>query len=418
MPATAPVPMARHGTEILDRKQDFPLLHESPLGRSLHYLDSAATTQKPVAVIDAVSDCYRNVYGPINRGLYPLAEAATAAYAEARASVARFIGAPASEQLIFTRGTTDAINMVAWGWARPRLQPGDRVWITRMEHHANFLPWQRICRERSAELRIIDLNEDGSLNLNAATELFDTRTRLIALCQISNVLGTENPVAAICTRAAALGIPVLVDAAQSVAHKSVDVATIDCDFLAFSAHKMYGPSGIGALYGKAQRLEEMEPLLVGGGMVDHVAPDTATWTVCPDRFEAGSPNLSGAIGFAAAAGYLSRIGMDAIAAHETALTQQAVSQLARLPRVSLLPPGAATRASIISIDIEGIHPHDVAQLAGERGVALRAGHHCCQPLMQHLGLPATTRASFGIYNQPEDVDALISAVEAVCRMFA
>lgn len=418
MPATAPVPMAMQSTKILDRKQDFPLLHESPLGRSLHYLDSAATTQKPREVIDAVSDCYRNVYGPINRGLYPLAEAATAAYAEARASVARFIGAPASEQLIFTRGTTDAINMVAWGWARPRLQPGDRVWITRMEHHANFLPWQRICRERSAELRIIDLNEDGSLNLNAATELFDTRTRLIALCQISNVLGTENPVAAICTRAAALGIPVLVDAAQSVAHKSVDVATIDCDFLAFSAHKMYGPSGIGALYGKAQRLEEMEPLLVGGGMVDHVAPDTATWTVCPDRFEAGSPNLSGAIGFAAAAGYLSRIGMDAIAAHETALTQQAVSQLARLPRVSLLPPGAATRASIISIDIEGIHPHDVAQLAGERGIALRAGHHCCQPLMQHLGLPATTRASFGIYNQPEDVDALISAVEAVCRMFA
>ena len=418
MPATAPVPMAMQSTKILDRKQDFPLLHESQLGRSLHYLDSAATTQKPMEVIDAVSDCYRNVYGPINRGLYPLAEAATAAYAEARAGVARFIGAPASEQLIFTRGTTDAINMVAWGWARPRLQPGDRVWITRMEHHANFLPWQRICRERSAELRIIDLNEDGSLNLNAATELFDTRTRLIALCQISNVLGTENPVAAICTRAAALGIPVLVDAAQSVAHKSVDVATIDCDFLAFSAHKMYGPSGIGALYGKAQRLEEMEPLLVGGGMVDHVAPDTATWTVCPDRFEAGSPNLSGAIGFAAAAGYLSRIGMDAIAAHETALTQQAVSQLARLPRVSLLPPGAATRASIISIDIEGIHPHDVAQLAGERGVALRAGHHCCQPLMQHLGLPATTRASFGIYNQPEDVDALISAVEAVCRMFA
>lgn len=403
---------------VINRKADFPLLQTSALGGSLHYLDNAATTQKPACVIDAISDCYRNAYAPIHRGIYPLAESATASYEASRSTVARFIGAPTAEQLIFTRSATEAINMVAWGWARSRLQPGDRIWVTRMEHHSNFLPWQRICEEQEAELCIIELKEDGTLDLEAAAELFDKRTRLIALCHVSNVLGTVNPIHSLCERAATAGIPVLVDAAQSVGHMPIDVDTLDCDFLAFSAHKMYGPSGVGALYGKAERLEELEPLLLGGGMVDQVSNTHCTWTSIPARFEAGSPNLTDAIGFAAAADYLSTLGMDNVETYVASLTQKAVEELSQFRGVRLIPSQASNRSSIISFDMPGIHPHDVAQVAGERGVAVRAGHHCCQPLMHYLGLTATTRASFGLYNQQEDVDALLLAIDEVRRLFA
>lgn len=402
---------------LVNSKADFPLFHSSEHGRALHYLDNAATTQKPVSVIDAIIDCYRTSYAPIHRGLYPLAEAATASYETARATIAGFIGAPTPGQLIFTRSATEAINMVAWGWARSRLQPGDRIWVTRMEHHSNFLPWQRICEERNAELRIIELQEDGTLDLDAAPDLFDPRTRLIALCHVSNVLGSVNPIRSLCEKATALNIPVLVDAAQSVGHMPIDVSTLGCDFLAFSSHKMYGPTGIGALYARPERLEEMEPLLLGGGMVDRVSDNHCSWTAIPARFEAGSPNLADAVGFAAAVDYLSAIGMERIEAYVTSLTQQAIEALSQCADVRLIPAMKTRRSSIISFEMPGIHPHDIAQVAGERGVAVRAGHHCCQPLMHSLGLSATTRVSFGLYNQQQDVEALLAAIDEVRRLF-
>lgn len=402
----------------VSRKVDFPLLQSVQQADSLHYLDNAASTQKPLSVIAAIIDCYQYAYAPIHRGIYPLAEAATASYETARAKLAGFIGAATAEQVIFTRSATEAINMVAWGWARTRLQPGDRIWVTRMEHHSNFLPWQRICKERNAELRIIELHEDGTLDLEAATELFDRRTRLIACCHVSNVLGIVNPIRSLCQQAAAMNIPVLVDAAQSVGHMPVDVSELGCDFLAFSAHKMYGPSGIGALYARTERLQEMEPLLLGGGMVDQVSDRDCSWSDIPARFEAGSPNLADAVGFAAAVDYLSAIGMRRVEAYVSSLTQQAVEALSQFADVRLIPVAEVGRTSIISFQMPGIHPHDIAQVAADFGVAVRAGHHCCQPLMHSLGLSATTRVSFGIYNLPEDVDALLTAIDEVRRLFA
>jgi cysteine desulfurase/selenocysteine lyase len=411
-------PKAGKADSLGERRADFPLLRDAELGRALHYLDNAATTQKPDSVIAAISECYREFNAPIHRGLYPLAEEATRRYEQARATVAGFIGAPLAEQLVFTHSATEAINMVAYGWARPRLASGDRIWVTRMEHHANLLPWQRVCRERGAELRVIELGEDGSLDWQAAAGLFDSRTRLISLCHVSNVLGIENPVQAVCARASAEGIPVLVDAAQSVAHTRVDATALGCDFLAFSAHKMYGPTGIGALYAKPARLEEMEPLLVGGGMVDQVTLAAASWAKSPQRFEAGSPNLAGAAGFAAAVEYLTGLGMDAIHAHVSRLTRQAVAALAEVPGLRLIPERSVERSAIVSFVIDGVHPHDLAQVAGEQGVALRAGHHCCQPLMRHLGVAATTRASVAVYNSAADIEALLRAIDTARRLFA
>lgn len=397
-------------------KKAFPSL-VSAEGRALHYLDNAATTQKPAAVIDAIKQCMESGQGSVHRGLYPLAESASLAYEQARQTVASFIGSEDPDQLIFTRSATESINMVASGWLRPRLNPGDLVWVTRMEHHANFLPWQRVCAETGAELRIIELNQDGTLDIAGARELFDQRTRLIALCHVSNVLGIVNPLRAICEQATSAGIPVLVDGAQSVSHTPVDVTELGCDFLAFSAHKLYGPAGIGALYGDKTRLEEMEPLLVGGGMVDRVDDKTALWASIPARFEAGSPNLAGAVGFAAALDWLSAIGMDRVNAHVSALTQQAIDALSAIPGLRLVPGPEVERSAIVSFVLDGVHPHDIAQVAGEKGVALRAGHHCCQPLLQRLGLTATARASFGIYNEAADIASLVDAIGEANRLF-
>ena len=395
---------------------DFPALSRMPGVPALHYLDNAATTQQPRVVIDAMAHRALTGIGPIQRGLYPLAEQATAAYEQARATVARFIGATNPNELVFTRSATESINLVAWGWLRPRLQAGEQVWVTRMEHHANLLPWRRVCQERGAELRVIELNEDGTLDLAGADGLFASGTRLIALTQVSNVLGVENPIADLCAEARAWGIPVLVDAAQAVGHLPLDLAGLGCDFLAFSAHKMHGPTGIGALWARAEHLAETEPLLLGGGMVDLVRDDDALWTTVPERFEAGSPNLMGAIGFAAAADYLTIIGMARVAEHVAGLARAAAAALADIPGLRLLPTATAERLSIVSFDIDGVHPHDIAQLAAEHGVALRAGHHCCQPLMRHLGLAATARASFAAYNDAADVEALARAMDDVIRV--
>ncbi len=405
-------PLSETTLDVESIRANFPLLvAAASTGRVLCYLDNAATSQKPAAVIDAIGGCYRHYYGSVHRGLYELAEEATERYEQARKTVARFIGAP-SDQLVFTRSATEAINLVATGWLAPRVQPGDAVWISRMEHHANFLPWQRTCKKAGVRLRIIELRPDGSLDLECREELYGPRTRLIALTQVSNVLGVVNPVRDIAREARRHGIPVLVDAAQSVAHMPVDVAELGCDFLALSAHKMVGPTGIGALYAKAEHLEVMEPLLVGGGMVDEVGDFESSWARYPGKFEAGSPNLAGAIGFAAAAQYLSQIGMDRIRVHVQTLTEQALNAMRHIPGLTIYGPTEASgRAGILAFNLAGIHAHDVAQLVAERGVAIRAGHHCCQPLMGHLGVAATVRASFALYNRPEDVEALIEALE-------
>lgn len=398
-------------------RSQYPLLSEAAGQRGLCYLDNAATSHKPLAVLDAIDDCYRHHYGPVHRGLYALAEQASARYEQARAAVARFIGAPSADQLIFTRSATEAINAVATGWAEPRLRPGDQVWVSRLEHHSNFLPWQRLCQRTGAHLRIIELQADGRLDCESATDLYGPRTRLIALTQVSNVLGVVTPIREIVERASAHKIPVLVDAAQSVAHLAVNVTELGCDFLAFSAHKIGGPTGIGALYARTEHLEAMEPWLVGGGMVDEVGESGSNWAPYPARFEAGSPNLAGAIGFAAAVDYLEGIGMERVRDHVQTLTQQALRALAAISDVRTYGPvDAAGRAGIVAFNLSGVHPHDVAQLLAERGVAIRAGHHCCQPLMRFLGVPATARASFALYNRPNDVDVFIDAIHWVRRV--
>lgn len=393
----------------------FPLLDEA--GAALHYLDNAATTHKPGTVIHAVAGCYRHHYGPVHRGLYPLAEQASSLYENARASLAGFIGAPRPEQLIFTRGTTESINLVARGWAGGVLQAGDEVWVTAMEHHSNYLPWQAVCRETGARLRVIECDAGGALDIDAAPDLFGARTRLIAVTQVSNVLGCHPPLEDLAARARACGIPLLVDGAQAVGHAAVDAAALGIDFYAFSAHKMYGPTGIGALYVCADRLAEMAPMLLGGGMVEEVGDSDSTWLPAPARFEAGSPNLAGAVGFAAAADF-TREWMLAGAGHVTALAAEAAAALRRMPGITCYgPPPQAQASGIVSFNVDDVHPHDVAQVAGERGVALRAGHHCCQPLMQRLGVPATVRASFAPYNDRADVAAMLEAVEEAQRLF-
>ncbi|MCG6967888.1 MAG: SufS family cysteine desulfurase [Chromatiaceae bacterium] len=418
MPAAALTGEVAQGLESARIRQDFPLLCRGAHAQGLHYLDNAATTQKPQRVMDAIVDGYTQEYGPIHRGLYPLAEAATSRYEQSRATLADFIGAASPDELVFTRSATEAINMVASGWVGPRLRAGDRIWVSRMEHHANYLPWQRICRERGAQLCIIGLTDDGRLDLANTPQLFAPETRLIAVCHVSNVLGIENPIHQLCADAHAHGIAVLVDAAQSVSHQPVDVQAIGCDFLAFSAHKMYGPAGIGLLYGRAERLAEVEPLLLGGGMVDEVGEGMAAsrWADLPARLEAGSPNLPGAAGFAAAAGYLDGLDRRRVQRHLADLTRTAAEALGALPGLRLLqPPGAS--AAILSFTMDGLHPHDLAQVAAEHGVAIRAGHHCAQPLLRSLGLAAVARASFGIYNDVADVEALVQALEDARRLF-
>jgi len=397
-------------------RADFPLLVNA--GDSLHYLDNAATSQKPNAVIDAISNCYSEHYGPVHRGLYPLAEEASQRYESARTTLAKFINAP-DDQLIFTRSTTESINMVAQGWLRSRLSKGDQIWVTRMEHHANYLPWKALCNENDAKLKIIELRQDGSLDLDSCIGLYDSTTKLIAVTHTSNVLGTINPVKEICAKAAEQGIAVMVDAAQSVGHIPVDVIDIDCDFLAFSAHKMFGPTGIGALYGKAERLVEMEPLLLGGGMVDSINECNSVWMPYPAKFEAGSQNLAGALGFAAAINWLHENDMAAMHKHVTGITQYALDSLSKLNSIEIHGPrNAQQRAGIVSFNLTDVHPHDVGQIAGELGVAIRAGHHCCQPLMQYIGVAATARASFAPYNSYSDIDVLIEAINEAHSMFA
>ena len=397
---------------------DFPILQRKVNDNPLAYLDNAATTQKPRQVIEALVRFYEQHNANVHRGVHTLSEEASQLYEDAREKVAAFIRAPSARSIVFTRGTTEAINLVAHSWLRPRLQPGDQILVTRMEHHSNLVPWQMAARQRGASIRYIPLTPEGTLDPEVLERSMNPRTRMLAFCHISNVLGTCNPLEDIIKTAHGHQIPVLVDAAQSVAHCPVDVAAYDCDFLAFSSHKMYGPTGIGVLYGKPHYLEEMEPLTSGGGMIRQVGDEQSTWADFPAKFEAGTPPLAEAVGLAAAIDYLHTIGMDRIELHERELMAYALALLRQTPDVTIYPPlDCNQKTAVLSFNIGDAHPHDVAQILDFEGVAVRAGHHCAQPLMRALGVQATIRLSFSLYNLSSEIDQLAQGLRKVREIF-
>lgn len=399
-------------------RADFPILSRRVGdGKPLVYLDSTATSQKPASVLQAMDEFYRRFHANIHRGIHTLAEEATERYEAARARVARFINAPAASSLVFTRNTTEAINLVAYTWARANLKPGDRILLTEMEHHSNLVPWQMLAAERGVELDFAPVTADGLLDMDAYRALLERAPKLVAFTHMSNVLGTINPATEMIRLAHEAGAVVLVDGAQSVPHLPVDVQALDVDFLAFSAHKMLGPSGIGALYGKAALLQAMPPFLGGGDMIRSVRLRSFQANTIPHKFEAGTPAIAEAIGFGAAIEYLERIGMDAVAAHEQRLISYALERLGEIPGLRVLGPPAPLRGGVVAFSLEGIHPHDVAQILDRHGIAVRAGHHCAQPLHEKFGLPATARASFYIYNLEEEVDKLVEGIYAVKKVF-
>ncbi len=415
----AAVPSAtRHapGFDPAAVRRHFPVLAQEVNGHPLCYLDNAATTQKPAVVIDAVASFYRESNANVHRAAHELGERATALYEGARARVARFVGAARPEEIVFTRNATEAVNLVAYAWARRRLGPGDEILLTPMEHHSNLVPWQQVAAEKGARLRYAELTPDGRLDLDSVRAALSERTRLVALTHASNVLGTINPVAEVARLAHAAGALVLVDAAQSVPHLPVAVAELGADWFAFSGHKMLGPTGIGGLWGRYELLDGMEPFLYGGDMIRSVERHRSTWAEVPYRFEAGTPHVAGAVGLAAAVEFLEELGMEAVFAHEQELVRYALERLAELPGVEVYGP-PPPRSGLVSFNLRGIHPHDVATFLNEYGVAIRAGHHCAQPLMDWLGVAATNRASFYVYNDRDDVDRLAEALARARAFF-
>ncbi len=397
-------------------RADFPALSRTVHGHPLVFLDSAASSQKPLPVLEAMERVYRECYANVHRGIYAFSEEATLAYENARDRVASFINAPVREEIIFTRNTTEAINLVAYAWGRANIRPGDRILLTEMEHHSNLVPWQLLAQEKGARLIYLPITDEGLLRMDLLDSLLDERVKLVAVTMMSNVLGTVNPVREIIQKAHAAGAVVLVDAAQAVPHMPVDVQDLDCDFLAFSGHKMCGPTGIGVLYGKETLLEAMPPFLGGGDMIRKVEWESATWNQLPWKFEAGTPAFVEGIGLGAAIDYLSGIGMEAIAAHERELTAYAIERLSTLPGLSIIGPPAHQRGGVVAFTFRGIHPHDIAHMLDMEGIAVRAGHHCAQPLHRRMGLSATVRASFYLYNTAEEVDRLVQALERVGNM--
>ena len=399
-------------------RRDFPILGRTVHGRPLVYLDNAATTQKPEPVIAAEADVYRRYNANVHRAIHTLGEEATFAYEEARRKVAALIGAPDPRGCVFVRNATEGLNLVAWAWGRRRLRPGDEVLLTPMEHHSNLVPWQLVAAETGARLRFVPLLPDGHLDVGALERdsLLNERTRIVAFTQASNVLGTLTPAAEICRRARAVGAVSVLDAAQGVPHLPVDVRALGCDFLAFSGHKLYAPLGIGVLWGRPELLEETEPFLGGGEMILRVDLTCSTWNEVPYKFEAGTPNVAGAVGLGAAVDYLRAVGLEAVAAHEADLTRYALERLGELPDVTIYGP-PMPRGPLVTFNVGAIHPHDLAQFLDQEGVAVRAGHHCAQPLMRHLGVAATARASFALYNTRAEVDALCAAVRRAGAFF-
>jgi cysteine desulfurase/selenocysteine lyase len=413
--AAAPAKVTRWDVERARR--DFPILTRTVHGRRLVYLDNAATTQKPEAVVEAISRFYRESNANIHRAVHTLSEEATAAYEATRVKVQRLLNAADAREIIFVRGTTEAINLVAHSFARPRLKLGDEVLITAMEHHSNIVPWQIVCDERGARLRVAPMNRAGELVLEEYAALLGPRTRFVSVVQVSNSLGTINPVAEMIRLAHDRAIPVMVDGAQALPHGRVDVRGLDCDFYAFSGHKAYGPTGIGALYGKAGLLEEMPPYQSGGDMIRSVTFEKTTYAHIPAKFEAGTPHVAGVVGLGAAVDYLNGLEWSQVAEHEADLLDYAAGSLAALPGVRLIGT-AARKAAVVSFVVEGVHAHDVGTILDQEGVAVRTGHHCTQPVMDFYGVPATARASFALYNGRDDVDALVAALGRVRQVFA
>ena len=404
--------------DVTALRKDFPILdREVRPGVPLVYLDSTATTQKPVVVLDAMDKFYRYNNANIHRGVHTLAEEATAMYEGARQQVADFIHAASSSEIIFTRNTTESINLVAYSWARANLKSGDMIILTEMEHHSNLIPWQMLAVERGVTLEFIPVTDEGLLNLDVYRFLLERSPKLVAFTGMSNVLGTINPTAEIITLAHAAGALVLVDGAQSVPHLPADVCALDVDFLAFSAHKMLGPTGIGALYARQRLLEAMPPFLGGGDMIKTVHLQTFTSNDVPHKFEAGTPAVAEAVGFGAAITYLNTLGMQAVATHERELVSYALERLEEIPGVDVLGPAAEKKGGVASFTLEGVHPHDVAQILDHYGVAVRAGHHCAQPLHEKFGITATTRASFYVYSMKEEVDKLVAGIYQVKKIF-
>ncbi len=402
----------------LNVRADFPIFSRSPGGRPLVYLDSGATAQKPRVVIDALSEHLSSHNANVHRGVYPLAQEADAAFEAARGRIAAFAGAD-PRSTIFTKNATEAINLVAYAWGRANVGPGDAVLITQMEHHANIVPWQQLCRERGAALRYLRVDEHGRLSLaELDAELARGDVRMVAFAHVSNVLGTINPVAEITARARAAGALSLVDGAQAVPQMPVDLERLGADFYAWTGHKALGPTGIGVLHGRRELLEAMPPFLTGGDMIASVAEQETTWNELPFKFEAGTPMIAEAVGLAAAVDYLSKLGMERVREHERALTAYMLERLAGVPGLRVVGPAEASeRGALASFTVDGMHPHDVAELLGREGVCVRAGHHCAQPLMRCLGVGATARASLGVYNDQDDVDALIGALAAGREVF-
>jgi cysteine desulfurase / selenocysteine lyase len=406
----APLDVARIRT-------DFPILSQTTRsGHPLAYLDNAATTQKPRQVIEAVTRFYTSGNANIHRGVYELSERATAAFEGARERVARFVGAASPAEIVFTRSATEAINLVAQSWGRSTLRPGDEVLVTAMEHHSNLVPWQLVCEQTGARLRAVPITARGELDLEAAERLLGDRTKLLAIGHVSNALGTVNPVRALAARAHGRGALVLVDGAQSAAHLRIDVADLGCDFFAFSGHKVYGPTGVGVLYGRADVLAAMPPWQGGGDMIEQVALEGSTWAAPPARFEAGTPPIAAVLGLATALDYFEAVGLDRIAAWEEELLRLATERVGEIRGVRLVGT-APEKVAVLSFILDGVHPHDVGTILDDEGVAVRAGHHCAQPVMTSLGIPATVRASFAFYNTVREIEALARGVERAAEVF-
>lgn len=402
--------------EVERFRADFPTLDQQVHGKPLIYLDNAATTHKPRSVIEAVSHYYSFDNSNVHRGVHALSERATAAYEGAREAVRRFVNAASRKEIVFTRGTTESINLVAASFARPRLKPGDEILITGMEHHSNIVPWQLVCEQTGAKLRVVPITDDGEIVFEEYEALLGERTRLVGMVHISNALGTVNPVARMIEAAHARDIPVLVDGAQAMAHTKVDVQALGADFYALSGHKMFGPTGIGVLYAREALLDAMPPYQGGGDMIRTVRFDGSTWNDLPYKFEAGTPNIAGGIGLGAAVDYLEAVGLEDAAAYEQSLLAYATEAVESVPGLRIVGR-ARDKASVISFVLEDVHPHDIGTIVDGEGVAIRAGHHCAMPVMERYGIPATVRASLAMYNTRADVDALVGALHKVNEVF-
>ncbi len=398
-------------------RTDFPILQREVHGKPLVYLDTAASAQRPEAVVEAVADFYRRHNANIHRGVHTLSQEATEAYEGARARLASFINAPSSAELVFTRGTTESINLVAQAYLRPRLAPGDEILVSRMEHHSNIVPWQILCEQTGAVLRVIPIDDDGALDMSAFHDQLNERTRLVGIVMVSNALGTVNPVREMAAAAGSLDIPVLVDGAQAMPHQAVDVQSLGCTFFCFSGHKMYGPTGIGGLWAPMDVLQAMAPYQGGGEMIRKVTFEGTEYNDPPGKFEAGTPNIAGAVGLGAAVDYLEGLCMDHVAAYEASLLDAGTARLLDVKGLRIIGT-APHKAGVISFTLDGIHPHDIGTIIDHHGVAIRTGHHCAMPAIAHFGLPATARASLGLYNTVAEFDRLAEALEHVRAMFA